>query len=193
MKNLLIAFTCLFLFAFFACKEDKHSIYESCCGTAPTADTFELSPAVVYLNDTIKRGYVYVPNIFIPDPNNVNSSDNLFMAFGDNRTVSQIILMEFSDENGEKLFSSVNFLPNDAGKSWDGLRADGSLYFGKFNYHLEVEFVTGQTKTYTGSACAVECGANDFPQGVLPDCFFPGQNNGMGGPDAAIPQPVDCF
>lgn len=189
MKKLIHIAGFLIFVTAFACEEKSNSIYENCCGTAPTADVVDLNAPWDTTFDN--KGRVYIPNIFTP--NTMTGADDFFIIFG-GYGVEFIQSAKYTDESGEVLFEHTLFLPNDLGASWDGMKSsDSTFYYGSFNYEVKVEFVDGQKKTYTGKACSFKCGDAGFPNEKLPDCFFPEQNNGNGAPDSSFPQPINCF
>lgn len=195
MKNLSIIcpLTFILLLTMSSCKDKKSSIYENCCGTAPTADSVQLSVACDGLN---QFGRVYIANIFIPDTTASGATDwpdeNLFLIHG-NEYVVEVTSLELTNDQGDVLYRDQNFEPNLAARSWRGTLKDGSYYFGSFNYQATVRFCDGQTKTYTGAACAFQCNEDGFPSDNFPDCFFPGQNDGNARPLKDIPAPEICF
>jgi len=183
----------LLLFTFVSCKEKNKSIYEGCCGTEATVDSFRIAFPTYDQNgniiDSTSAAQIYIPNVFTPDGDGIN---DIFIVFG-GPAVKQIVSVLCSNENIDQLFQSVNILPNDPGHSWDGLKPDGTIYQGSFNYEVEVEFIDGQIKTYIGKACAYTCGEEGFPTENLPDCFFPDQHDGNGGFDPSLPIDELCF
>ncbi|MBK9335358.1 MAG: hypothetical protein IPM98_01740 [Lewinellaceae bacterium] len=186
-RFLLITLACTALLLGTNCKEEK-SIYEDCCGASPTADLMELDNLPPQYAG--QKGAVYVPNIFLSgDPTTL---DNLFMVFG-NELVYLIKEFKCTGTDGSTLFVQYDFQPSDTGFGWTGELADGSFYYGPFNYSVTVRYINQLEKTLTGKACAVKCNAGDFPAQNLPDCFFPGQNNGNGQPDQTLASPQECF
>lgn len=173
-----------------SCEKKSSSVYENCCGTAPTADVVDLAgPLDTSFSDG--KGRVYIPNIFVPTAQ--PGDGERFIVFG-GTGVKAILSANYTGENGELLYERTFMQPNDAGASWDGkIKGDTVYYFGSFTYVVTVEFVDGQVKTYTGQACSFNCGDNGFPVENLPECLFPFQNDGYGSPDPSLPQPIDCF
>lgn len=194
MKKL-IHFAGFMIVAAIACEQKNNSIYENCCGTMPTADSVLIDTtgfSAPFFDSLPKYGTIFIPNIFTPDTAFNFPLNAIFMVFGGDGVYS-IVSEIFTDENGETMFSRSNFQVNDVFYGWNGVKPDGSVHYGPFNYEVKVRFIDGQEKTYTGKACAFKCNAPGFPNENLPDCFFPEQNNGYGTPDISLPQPVDCF
>ena len=191
MKKLVYVILSLLFIPFHACeKKNNHAAaYDNCCGTAPVADEVTLLfPA----DSSTTIGRIYVPNIFVPDTSAGAGQDQFFLVFG-NDGVLQIELFRLTSETGEVLHEESHFPASLANAAWHGKKKDGSLYYGSFNYEVKVEFTDGQKKTYSGKACSFECGAGGFPAQNLPECFFPGQNDGEGSPKPDFPYREECF
>jgi len=181
------------MFTLISCKDKNKSIYEGCCGTEATVDSFRIAVPTYDQNgniiDSTSEAQVYIPNVFTPNNDGIN---DIFVVFG-GPAVKQVISVLFSNENIDQIFHKENFLPNDPGQSWDGLKPNGTLYQGSFNYEVKVEFIDGQIKTYIGNACVYTCGELGFPTENLPDCFLPAQHDGNGGLDPSLPPLEECF
>lgn len=194
MKKLIRIAGLMILVAIIACENKNSSMYENCCGTAPVADSVLIDTTVFsspFVDSIPEYGTIYIPNIFIPDTFGF-SQNSIFMVFGG--LGAAIVLSEvFSDENGEVLFSRDSFYVNDVFYGWNGVKPDGSIHYGPFNYEVKIQYIDAQIKTYTGKACSFKCDDSGFPNEKLPDCFFPDQNNGNGAPDPSLPQPINCF
>lgn len=180
-----------------ACKDTKKSIYEGCCGTAPTidstlvmADSIDQNGEVIYQN---VMSYLYVPNIYVvnTDGQNPHSYFHVNVGIGFYKVISFLCK---SPEN-EILYEEYNFYPdqNNYASGWSGKKPDGSYHIGLFQYQMTVEFLDGQQRTYNGETCLVHCGDGEFPSEFLPNCFFPTQENGNGEYDPNLPYPNDCF
>ena len=175
-------------------KATSTSIYENCCGTAPTADSVLLDTtgwSQVPPGTLPEYGRIYIPNIFIADSTSNNMSSG-FMVLG-GTGVNYLQSVVYSSENGEVFFSRETFLPNYPVYAWNGLKPDNTFHYGLFKYEVKVQFIDGQIRTYVGQACSVQCADNDLPNERLPACFFPEQNNGGGEPDQSQPYPKPCF
>jgi len=107
--------------------------------------------------------------------------------------VARVVSAKYFSESGETLFEHHNFQVYDSSPAWRGKKVNGDFFYGLFDYEVEIEFLNGEIKTYTGRACSYKCGADGFPTGNLPNCFFPSQNNGYGAPDPSRPIPNECF
>lgn len=193
MRNAFLLLSALLLFALSACKDKNKAAYENCCGTEPNADSFLIHTQLWddhgNLVDTNVQVHVYIPNIFIID----NSGENNFLNVFGNDLIAKVSSIVFTAEDGTLLFSKENVQPNDPAGGWDGLKPDGSFYKGSFNYQVTVEAISGDTKTYTGKACAFHCHDEGFPSENIPNCFFPSQHDGNGGVDPGLPGSGHCF
>lgn len=198
MKALLLYafFTSIIMLAF--CREKNKSIYDGCCETEATVDSF-LIPRDSFnhsgnLIDSVVEANVFIPNIFVPDTTHAANFDMTF-RIGLGPGAIGIISSIYRNEYSEVLFKKENYLPNPDNQfdGWDGMKPDGSIHYGPFEYQVTVEFVDGQYKTYIGKACAVKCDDDGFPSENIPKCLFPSQNNGIGLPDPNLPASYFCL
>jgi hypothetical protein len=164
---------------------DTSCTYCACCETTPLSDSFQAGSSIAK---------VYIPNIIV-----VGSSDvaNANFAVFANDAVEKIAAVKLLDPNGNLLFGSAELPANQP--IWNALMspdmtANPQYYDGSFEYIITVRAVGGLTKTYTGSACVVQCNnTNDFPAANLPKCGFPSQNDlgtFVGGTPAVV---TECF
>lgn len=191
MKNLFFAIA---LLIFFACKDNERPLYEGCCGAKPINDSRMVSvldTAGGHWSSRTYSGRVYIPNIFMPNSNN-SFPDNFFTAYGGSGT-SEILSAIFTGDNGEIFFSRDSLPISIPLAGWSGLKPDGTYHYGPFNYEVKIKYLDGQTKTFTGKACAFHCGDTDFPKEQLPRCFFLGQNKGTGQGFNSLPFNESCF
>lgn len=192
MKNTLFFTTSLLLLTLASCKDKNKSVYENCCGTEATVDSFRIAVPTLDQNgniiDSTSAAQVYIPNIFIND----NSGDNnLLMVFG-GPSIERVTEFKITNEDGDLLFQQFDFLPNDPGFAWEGLKPNGTPYQGLCTYLAIVKFIDGQTRFYQGKACVYNCTDQGFPNENLPGCFFPSQHDGNGGRDPSLPYNA-CF
>lgn len=192
MRNFLLIFNFVLL-ALLACKDSEKSMYENCCGVRAVTDEL---PVIVrlwnddgVLVDSMVTARIFIPNMVAPEEN--GTGNELFLVCG--KYVKEIVSMKCTSESGEVICEESAFLPCDISFSFDGRKPDGSLYFGRFDYRIEVRFINDSTKVYNGSACSYQCNASGFPVENLPNCIFFGQNDGAGGYDPSFPVPANCF
>lgn len=94
-----------------------------------------------------KTRYVYIPNIFSPESQTTNS---LFMIFGDERQVVNIKSFQVYDRWGALVHEYYNFKPNDIASGWDGSVRGDKATPAVFVYYAEIEFIDGETILYKG-------------------------------------------
>ncbi len=181
------------------CNDNKKSIYDGCCGTDATIDSF-LIPKATYdplgnLIDSVIEVNLFIPNVFIPDTTSFAAHFDMTFRIGLGPGVFRIVSSIYTDERNEVLYKKENYLPDSGNKldGWNGIKSDGSIHYGPFEYLVTVEFVDGQNKTYVGKACAVKCDDDGFPSVNIPKCLFPAQNNGKGLPDPNLPGSYFCL
>jgi hypothetical protein len=190
--RLLSVFLAALLAVTVACNDDKNNDqdnsscdYCTCCETTPVSDAFQAGGAIAQ---------VYIPNIIVLGSSEVANAS--FTVFG-NSQIEKIETVKLLDANGGLLFGGVELEVNQP--IWDGVistDATGAIntHDGSFEYIVNVRTVSGLTKTYTGTACVVQCADTaGFPQSNLSKCGFPVQNNNgaFGGGNPAIVQ--ECF
>lgn len=99
------------------------------------------------LNIVVKRPEaIFVPNSFSPNGDGLN---DLLMVYAgqDVETIQQFRIL---DRWGEQVFAVSAFQPNDPLYGWDGTFRGKALNPGVFVFLVEVKFVDGQTKVYSG-------------------------------------------
>jgi hypothetical protein len=159
--------------------------YCACCETTPLNDSFQAGGALAR---------VYIPNMVVLGSSDVANSN--FAVFG-NDAVEKIVSVKLLDPNGNLLFGAGDLPVNQP--IWNAVISSDvsgtpNTYDGSFEYIIVVRAVGGLTKTYTGSACVVQCGnADDLPAANLQKCGFPSQNDlgtFVGGTPAVV---QECF
>jgi hypothetical protein len=159
--------------------------YCACCETTPLSDSFQAGGAIAR---------VYIPNMVVLGSSDVANAN--FAVFA-NDAVEKIVSIKLLDLNGNLLFGGADLPVNQP--VWDAVISTDvsgapNTYDGSFEYIIAVRAVGGLTKTYTGSACVVQCGnADDLPSANLQKCGFPSQNSAgaFGGGTPAVAQ--ECF
>ncbi|MFN0037318.1 MAG: hypothetical protein ACKVUS_19840 [Saprospiraceae bacterium] len=92
-----------------------------------------------------KAREVYIPNIFNP-----NSSDNYIVTVFAGIDVARVNSFFIFDRWGDEVFESLDFLPNDFSKGWDGTVRGDPGQLGVYVWYCEVEFIDGETKLFKG-------------------------------------------
>lgn len=95
--------------------------------------------------------YLYVPNVFSPNDDNIN---DLFSLFARPGTVKRFKTFQIFDRWGEKVFAANNFLPDD-NIAWDGRFQGQPLTPGVFVWYVDAEFVDGETQIFKGDVTLV--------------------------------------
>ncbi len=107
-------------------------------GCAATDDIF------VLVNKIRK---VYVPNVFSPNGDGIN---DIFFIMGDEDQIVGIKKFMVFSRWGETIFETLDFLPNDDTKGWDGYFKNEMMNPGVFVYYAEVEYIDGFVQVLTG-------------------------------------------
>ena len=94
----------------------------------------------------VKKRACYVPTAFSPNGDQNNDFFTIFAGV----EVSRIKSMKVFDRWGAMMYEAADFLPNDAGKGWDGYFRGQRLNPGVFVYFIEVEFKDGVTEMLKG-------------------------------------------
>jgi len=128
------------------------------CSNPVVAPTFQTAYSLTIITDegcraeadvTIfvsKKQPVFIPNAFTPNGDNVN---DVFMVHG-GEAVKQIKVLRVFDRWGEIVFESINTSPNNPASGWDGSMNGEELNQGIFVYFVEVEFIDGVRRPYSG-------------------------------------------
>ncbi|MDP4821806.1 MAG: gliding motility-associated C-terminal domain-containing protein [Saprospiraceae bacterium] len=93
-----------------------------------------------------KPASLYVPSAFSPDGDGLN--DRLMVYAGND--VARIGMFRILDRWGEQIFMASDFLPNDPAFAWDGTFRGQVLQPGIFVYVLEVLYIDGKRKVFSG-------------------------------------------
>ena len=93
-----------------------------------------------------KPASLYVPSAFSPDGDGLN--DRLMVYAGND--VVRIGMFRILDRWGEQIFMASDFLPNDPAFAWDGTFRGQVLQPGIFVYVLEVLYIDGKRKVFSG-------------------------------------------
>lgn len=188
MKSLL-AYPLLILsvFQFAACNAQepdpvKNPVYESCCGADP-------------IEYNVGKDYVYLPNVFTPNGDGIN---DVFQPVFDLSRIAKVtqytMYYDTILEPGPILYSRGSFFPGVNPQWWDGKDQDGKPWVGSFEYDIEFRTVDGDLITFSGRACAIECGTDAAEFKDRKGCFFPSQVNADGKHDPTLPNKDDgCF
>ena len=134
-------------------------------------------------------GKVYIPNIITV---NDDGNNEIFYPFA-SPGILKIENFEIRSPGGTLLYARDSIRLNEPADGWNGKVSFFEPYKGQFAYSMRVWDETGYAEIIQGSACAFLC---DEPEKIpdLENCFFPNQNNGMGGLDTLLSSgETDCF
>lgn len=138
------------------------------CSTCPSTIVYPLQNTTYTLNSIDENGcsasdavyiyvlpdpgeYVFVPNSFSPNGDNVN---DYFMPYGPNLIL--INSMMIFDRWGELIFYRRDFSADDVSSGWDGSKNGLALNPGVYAYMLELEFEEGETQFVKGNVTIVK-------------------------------------
>jgi len=159
-----------------SCHDEKKEAPQDCCG----------NPAI---EASFGNGHVYVPNIFTPNGDGIN---DILLVFGD--SVNLISSFQISNEDGDLVFYTQNFNPNDQLFGWNG-EVNGEVIEGVYDILLLAMAKDGTVKELEGKVCNYPCSVQPLPEISTPDqCQFPAQSwNGHFGPTLPSGENFDCF
>ena len=170
------------LLSFTACTQDDEPIkdYQTCCGIEP----------VVHIPEFIdgSKSYLYVPNAFTPNSDGIN--DIFSGVFNDEISHFEYIIIEqdVTDQTMSPIIYQRQNITRENLKDtgWNGLRTDGKIHKGAFNYTIYAVTKDGRTFSTIGRGCAIACDndATYFRDKV--GCFFPIQTDTKGMLDKSI-------
>ncbi|MEM1214572.1 MAG: gliding motility-associated C-terminal domain-containing protein [Bacteroidota bacterium] len=94
---------------------------------------------------------VFIPNAFSPNGDEIN--DELMVFAGP--AVEQVIDFQIFNRWGTLMYARTNFAPNDPNIAWDGKLAGQPVNSGVFVYQIQLRYIDGQTRTFTGEIILV--------------------------------------
>ena len=94
---------------------------------------------------------VYIPNAFSPNGDGTNDIFHISAS----TEVERITKFSIFDRWGEIVFNADGTLPNDPRFGWDGELKNRRLNSAVFVYLIEVLFVDGERKVYSGDVTLV--------------------------------------
>jgi gliding motility-associated-like protein len=89
---------------------------------------------------------IYIPNAFSPNDDNTN---DVFMVYG-NAAALQIRTMRIFNRWGGLVFEAQNVPTNDPAYGWNGMMHSKKLNPGVYVYHIEIEFIDQEVRSYDG-------------------------------------------
>jgi gliding motility-associated-like protein len=98
-----------------------------------------------------KEHEVFIPNVFSP---NADGNNDCFTAFAGDK-VRSINSMTVADRWGNILFQKQDFEANNELAGWDGTSRGKQLNVGVYIYKMEVEFIDGHVRSFSGDVTLV--------------------------------------
>ena len=95
---------------------------------------------------------LYVPNAFSPNGDGIN--DRL-TVFGNSKQIASLDEFNIYDRWGNQITGIDNLILNDESNGWNGDFKEKSLNNGVFIWVLEVTFIDGETKIYSGEVSLI--------------------------------------
>ncbi|HZV68418.1 MAG TPA: gliding motility-associated C-terminal domain-containing protein [Saprospiraceae bacterium] len=95
---------------------------------------------------------VFIPNAFSPNHDGFN---DIFHVSVDPRQIIAIKKLVIYNRWGAIVYDSIDFLQDDVTDGWDGVDEDGNINPGVYVCAVEIEFIDGITKRYTGDVTVV--------------------------------------
>ena len=101
-----------------------------------------------------RRVNVYIPNAF--SPHNNDGTNDRFMIFARDGSVSKINSLMVFNRWGESVYEAYNFPPNDPAYGWDGTFRGVKMNAAVFAYWTEVELIDGSTVILKGDVNLID-------------------------------------
>lgn len=100
----------------------------------------------------VQKAHIWVPNVFRPDFDGVNDLLNVYV----DESVRRVRTFQIADRWGEVVFRHDNFMPdNHVPNGWGGKSRGKAAAPGVYTWLVEVEFLDGETRRYTGDALLI--------------------------------------
>ncbi len=95
---------------------------------------------------------LYIPNVFSPNRDGVN---DFFTVLGPEPRVTGIRRLQIFDRWGQLLYDAADLPTNSFSTGWDGKAKGQDVPEGVYLYQVEVAFLNGRTRTFTGDVSVV--------------------------------------
>lgn len=99
------------------------------------------------------------PKIFVPSafsPYNKDGNNDKLMVYAGDLGIEQIDIFEIYTRWGERVFSAINFQPNDETYGWDGFLDGERMNPAVFVYYAKVRLIDGRVLTVKGDFTLME-------------------------------------
>ncbi|MEL7118940.1 MAG: gliding motility-associated C-terminal domain-containing protein [Bacteroidota bacterium] len=104
------------------------------------------------INTCLEDQLIYIPNAFSPNRDGINDSFQIFPGKG---KVSRIEEYAIYNRWGGLVFRRQNFGISENGNWWGALRTGPEIPGGNYMYFINVTFINGESKTYSGLVSVV--------------------------------------
>ena len=95
---------------------------------------------------------VYIPTAFSP---NGDGRNDTFRPFVGIPNVQSVLSFQVFDRWGGLIFERTAFLPQSSGDGWDGNAVGETLPSGEYTYVMQIQFIDGLVKEYSGGVLLV--------------------------------------
>lgn len=95
---------------------------------------------------------IYAPNAFSPNSDGINDR---FTVFTNGFEAELIEVFQVYDRWGNLIYDGVNIPPGDMSQGWDGRSKNQPVDMGVYIYRIDLLFIDGMKKTFTGSVSVV--------------------------------------
>ena len=96
-------------------------------------------------------GTVYIPNVFRPFSDDLNSHFTAFAA----KDVEQVELLQIYDRWGSLVFENRGFQVSDGAQGWDGMIRGEAAGVGVYLYVIKLRFLNGKSEFYKGDVTVI--------------------------------------
>ena len=90
---------------------------------------------------------IYIPTVFSPNNDGIN---DVFFVSGNGKQIASIRKLTIYNRWGAIIHESKNLLPDDETQGWNVIDAKHIINPGVYVYTIEVEFINGEVRVYSG-------------------------------------------
>lgn len=98
-------------------------------------------------NNCVEEHTLFIPNAFSPNEDGINDR---FVVYSDQMIVEQVHHLVVLNRWGQQVFRASNFDPANFDQWWDGTYRNKVASDGVYGYFMEVEFIDGVVKLFSG-------------------------------------------
>ncbi|MCB0628765.1 MAG: gliding motility-associated C-terminal domain-containing protein [Saprospiraceae bacterium] len=108
--------------------------------------------SIYFSINTADSYHIYAPNVFSPNSDGINDR---FTVFTNGFEAELIETFQVYDRWGSLLYDGSNILPGDISQGWDGRFKNQPVDMGVYIYRIDLLFIDGMKKTFTGSVTVI--------------------------------------